>query len=287
MEYLLSTPWLYYTFAAALGLAIGSFMNVVIVRLPAMLLHDWRRQARELLGLAVEETPPPPGLVVEASHCPQCKTPIKAYDNIPLVSYGLLRGRCRACRAPIGRRYPVYEFLTMAVTLAVVAVVPWGYALAGALLLSWALIALTGIDLDHQMLPDPITLPLLWLGLLLNTGSLYTDLHSAVFGAAAGYIVLWAVFHLFRLLTGKEGMGYGDFKLLAALGAWLGWTMLPLVILLSSLSGALVGLALLLTGRMHRDKPLPFGPYLAFAGWIALLYGEQIVAWYLGASRLA
>ncbi len=286
MDHLLSNPWLYYTFAAALGLAIGSFMNVVIVRLPAVLMHDWRRQARELLDLPAAEVPSPPGLVVEASHCPQCKTPIKAYDNIPLISYFLLRGRCRACRAPIGRRYPVYEFLTMVVTLAVVAVVPWGYSLAGALLLSWALIALTGIDLDHQMLPDTITLPLLWLGLLLNIGGLYTDLTSAVIGAAAGYLLLWAVFHLFRLLTGKEGMGYGDFKLLAALGAWLGWQMLPLVILLSSLTGALAGIALLLAGRMHRDKPMPFGPYLAFAGWIALLFGEQIVTWYLSASRL-
>ena len=268
------------------GLLVGSFLNVVILRLPAQLMHDWRCQCRELLALdgetAGEPEPAPPGLAVSRSHCPKCKVQIAWYDNVPLLSWLILRARCRHCGERISLRYPLVEFTTALLSVIVIAVLgptPEGLA---ALVLTWSLIAATGIDFDYQLLPDQITLPLLWLGLALNMWfGLFASLEDAVIGAIAGYGSLWLVFHTFRLLTGKEGMGFGDFKLLGALGAWLGWQALPLVILLASLVGAVVGLILMVAARHGRDVPIAFGPYLAMAGWIALLWGEGIVDFWL------
>ncbi|MHA7816703.1 MAG: prepilin peptidase [Pseudohaliea sp.] len=267
-----------------LGLVVGSFLNVVILRLPRMLEAQWRRDCRELLaeGEPPGEQPPSFSLAYPPSHCTACAARIRPWHNIPLLSYLLLRGRCADCRAPISPRYPLVEAATGAASVAVALYVAPGLAAAAALAFTWALIALTGIDIDHQLLPDDITLPLLWAGLLYNLASGAVPLADAVAGAAAGYLLLWSIYWLFKLLTGKEGMGYGDFKLLAAIGAWLGWQALPLVILLSSLVGAVVGVAgMLLLGR-GRDVPIPFGPYLAAAGWIALLRGDVIAAWWLG-----
>ncbi len=262
-----------------LGLCVGSFLNVVIHRLPLMLLSRWRHECAELLG-----HPLPQGerfdLISPPSHCPSCRTAIKPWHNIPLLSYLWLKGRCAACGAPISPRYPVVEGLT-ALLSAACALQLDGLALAGALLLTWALIALSFIDLDHQLLPDEITLSWLWLGLGFNLFGIFAPLRSAVSGAMAGYLTLWSFYHLFRIMTGKEGMGYGDFKLLAMVGAWVGLVKLPLVILLASLSGAVVGTVLILLGRLERGKAIPFGPFLAFAGWIALLWGDRIVEGYL------
>lgn len=264
---------------ALLGLCVGSFLNVVIFRLPLMVERRWRKECAELLG-----QPPPPeerfDLLFPSSRCPSCRAPIKPWHNIPILSYLWLRGRCASCGTPISPRYPVVEGLTALLSL-LVALSFEGWALAGALLFTWLLIALSFIDLDWKLLPDDLTLPGLWLGLLFNLKESFAPLESAVIGAVSGYLFLWLFYHLFRLATGKEGMGYGDFKLAAMLGAWLGWQKLPLVLLLSSLSGALLGSLLLLTGRLERDHPLPFGPFLAVAGWIALLWGERIVQGYL------
>jgi len=267
--------------AVVAGLMVGSFLNVVIHRLPKMLERQWRAECAELAG----GTPLAPvaryDLAVPRSTCPKCGSKITAAQNIPLVSYLVLRGRCANCREPISPRYPVVE----AVSGALAGYVAWRYglssALFGALIFTWAMIALTFIDLDTFYLPDSITLPLLWAGLLFNTGATFIDLRSAVIGAVAGYLALWSVFWAFKFATGKEGMGYGDFKLLAAIGAWLGWKMLPLVILLSSVVGAVVGIALIVFAKHAREKPIPFGPYLAVAGLIALFWGEQINRRYL------
>jgi len=267
--------------AVVAGLMVGSFLNVVIHRLPKMLERQWRAECAELAG----GTPLAPvaryDLAVQRSTCPKCGSKITAAQNIPLVSYLVLRGRCANCREPISPRYPVVE----AVSGALAGYVAWRYglssALFGALIFTWAMIALTFIDLDTFYLPDSITLPLLWAGLLFNTGATFIDLRSAVIGAVAGYLALWSVFWAFKFATGKEGMGYGDFKLLAAIGAWLGWKMLPLVILLSSVVGAVVGIALIVFAKHAREKPIPFGPYLAVAGLIALFWGEQINRRYL------
>jgi leader peptidase (prepilin peptidase)/N-methyltransferase len=220
--------------------------------------------------------------VLSRSRCPKCGHAIAAWENIPLISYVLLGGKCSACKTPISPRYPLVEFATA--LLFAVTIWHFGPTMQGAtaLLLTAFLIVMAVIDIDHQLLPDNMTLPLLWAGLLLNLGSVHTDLASSVTGAIAGYIVLWSVYQLFRVLTGKEGMGYGDFKLLAALGAWMGWQMLPLIVLLSSVVGAVVGLALMGTGRLKRDKPMPFGPFIAAAGWIALIWGQDIVRLYAG-----
>jgi len=269
-----------------IGLALGSFLNVVIYRLPLMLESHWRRECCELLEMAGEKEETPLNLATPNSHCPLCKAPIRPWQNIPVLSYLLLRGRCGACGQPISPRYPLLELAAGLMTMALAWHFPPGAALLGAALFTWALIALTMIDIDHQLLPDNITLPLLWLGLLFNLGGTYATLPEAVVGAMAGYLILWSVYQLFRLLTGKEGMGYGDFKLLAALGAWLGWQALPLVILLSSVVGAVVGIALMVIKRRGRDIPIPFGPYLAVAGWIALLWGDAIMARYLGGAGL-
>ncbi len=279
----LADPAVFAFVAGLFGLMIGSFLNVVIHRMPIIMERDWAAQCAELRG----EAPP----VFEAlslarprSRCPKCGHSITALENIPIISWLLLRGRCKGCAAPISIRYPLVE----ATTGLLFAFVAWhfGFTAAGlgALVFVGALIALTGIDFDTQLLPDDITLPLLWLGLALNAFSVYTDLKSAVIGAMAGYLSLWGVYWSFKLFTGKEGMGYGDFKLLAALGAWLGWQMLPLAILLSSFVGAVVGIALMIFARQGRNVPIPFGPYLAAAGAIALIWGKPLTHAYLGIS---
>ncbi|MCX8085712.1 MAG: A24 family peptidase [Rhodocyclaceae bacterium] len=263
------------------GLLIGSFLNVVIHRLPIMLERDWQRQCAELAGKPPPEEEPF-SLLWPRSRCPHCGRPVAAHENIPLISYLLLKGKCRGCGEPIGLRYPFVEALTG--LLFGLAAGQFGLTLAGlgALAFIAAMIALAFIDFDTQLLPDDITLPLLWAGLLINLPGTFTTLPSAVIGAAAGYLALWSVYWLFKLVTGKEGMGYGDFKLLAAIGAWLGWQMLPLVILLSSLVGALVGVGLIVLARHGRNVPIPFGPYLAAAGLIALFWGRDLNLAYLG-----
>jgi leader peptidase (prepilin peptidase)/N-methyltransferase len=280
MPEFLAVPPIFIALTALLSLFVGSFLNVVIHRLPKMMERDWLAQAAELRGEAPAATERF-NLAVPRSRCPHCGTPIGAVDNIPLFSYLLLGGRCRHCRAPIGLRYPVVECLTAALC----GYAAWHFgpsvAALGAILFLWAMVALTFIDLDTQLLPDSLTLPLLWLGLLFNLGDTYATLQDAVLGAAAGYLALWSVYWLFKLTTGKEGMGYGDFKLLAAIGAWLGWQMLPLTILLSSAVGAVVGIALILLARHGRHVPIPFGPYLAAAGVLALFVGDTLTGRYL------
>lgn len=280
---LAAQPLLVALLAALFGLSVGSFLNVVIYRLPVMMQRTWHRECATLAGKASapEERF---DLMLPRSRCPHCGHQLTARDNIPILSYLLLRGRCRACGSPISPRYPLVELLTAVLT--VVTALHFGATWQGlfAVLLTWALIALSFIDFDQQLLPDSITLPLLWLGLLLSLFGIYTDSHASIIGAAAGYLSLWSVYHLFRLLTGKEGMGYGDFKLLALFGAWLGWQSLPLIILLSSAVGAVFGISLILFRGRDRNIPIPFGPYLAIAGWIALLWGERLTAWYLRAA---
>lgn len=276
----LSTPAGFTIACGVLGLLVGSFLNVVIHRLPRMMEADWQAQCAELRGEPLPAAAPL-SLVRPRSHCPQCGHPIGALENIPIVSWLLLRGRCSACKAPISARYPLVEALTGTLTALTALHFGFGLAAAGAIALVWSLIALTFIDFDTQFLPDSITLPLLWLGLLLNLWGTFTDLPSAVIGAMAGYLSLWSVYWGFKLATGKEGMGYGDFKLLAALGAWLGWQMLPLIILLSSLVGAVVGVALIILARHGRNVPIPFGPYLAAAGLLALFWGKELTSNYL------
>ena len=274
--------WLLPAVLLVLGLMVGSFLNVVIYRLPLMMESRWRRDCCELLEVAQEKTEAPLNLATPNSHCPHCKAAIKPWQNIPVVSYLLLGGKCGNCGTSISVRYPVIELVTGLMTLALGFYFEASAALLGVMLLTWALIALTMIDVDHQLLPDDITLPLMWLGLLFNVGNTYVSLQDAVIGAMAGYLILWSIYWLFKLLTGKEGMGYGDFKLLAALGAWLGWQALPVIILLSSLVGAICGIALMVIKRRGKEIPIPFGPYLAMAGWIALLWGDSIIAAYLG-----
>jgi leader peptidase (prepilin peptidase)/N-methyltransferase len=269
--------------AGLLGLCVGSFLNVVIHRLPKIMEMEWQAQCAELRGETVSPDAVPLSLAKPRSRCPACGHQITAIENIPLISYLLiLRGKCSGCHARISPRYPIIE----AVTGLLSAYVAWHFGptlqAAGALALVWALIALSAIDLDTQLLPDSITLPLLWLGLAFNLWAAYSDLSSAVVGAMLGYMALWSVFWLFKLATGKEGMGYGDFKLLAALGAWLGWQMLPAIILLSSVVGATVGITLIVATRHGRNVPIPFGPYLAAAGVIALFWGASITQSYLG-----
>jgi len=267
--------------AGLLGLCVGSFLNVVIHRLPKMMEREWQAQCADLRG--EEATPEAPlSLAKPRSRCPACGHQITALENIPVLSYLLLKGKCSGCGTGISARYPIVEILTSLLS----AYAAWHFGptlqTVGALLLLWSLIALSAIDFDTQLLPDSITLPLLWLGLAFNIATTYTDLNAAVIGAMAGYLSLWSVFWLFKLVTGKEGMGYGDFKLLAALGAWLGWSMLPAIILLSSVVGAVVGMSLIVAARHGRNVPIPFGPYLAAAGGIALFWGPQLTRSYLG-----
>jgi leader peptidase (prepilin peptidase)/N-methyltransferase len=280
--------------AGILGLVIGSFLNVVIYRLPLMLERDWRRQCRQMLHPdSPSDDEPVFNLVRPRSGCPACKAPVRARHNVPVLGYLWLRGRCASCKTRISLRYPLVEALTA--VLSVIIVGRFGLTLesAGLLLLCWSLIALTFIDLDHQILPDVITLPVLWLGIAFSlaagTGDHFQtipDLRSSVIGALAGYLSLWSLYHVFRLLTGKEGMGYGDFKLLALLGAWLGWQLLPLVILLAACVGALTGIAMIVLRGHDRQTPIPFGPYLAAAGFVALMWGESLIAAYRQVSGL-
>jgi leader peptidase (prepilin peptidase)/N-methyltransferase len=285
---LAANPAVFAAVAVFFGLAIGSFLNVVIYRLPLMLERQWRAQCAEITGHAAEREGEALGLVTPRSRCPTCSAPIRAIHNIPVLSYLALHGRCASCKARISMRYPLVELLTAIVT----GVVAWhfglGYQAALALIFSWYLIAMTGIDLDRQLLPDVLTLPLLWIGLLASLWPTagFTSPRDALIGAAAGYVILWSVFQAFRLVTGKEGMGYGDFKLFAAIGAWLGWQTLPLVLLLSAVVGAAVGLTLIVARRHGRDVPIPFGPYLAGAGWIAMLWGPLIIERYLSVAGL-
>lgn len=273
---------------AILSLAIGSFLNVVIHRLPIMMKRGWTDECREWLEENSQTKIPagiksdqPYNLIVPRSRCSTCGHQISVWENIPIISYLGLRGRCSACRTPISPQYPLVEALTAILSLIVAMHYGYGWQTIGALLFTWALIALAVIDLHTKLLPDSITLPMLWIGVLANVGGLFIDLQSSVLGAVCGYLSLWCVYHLFKLLTGKEGMGYGDFKLLAMLGAWGGWQTLPLIILLSSVVGAAFGLSLIVIKGRDRNIPMPFGPFLAVAGWVALLWGPQITEWYL------
>jgi leader peptidase (prepilin peptidase) / N-methyltransferase len=278
------TVWI--AIAGVLGLIVGSFLNVVILRLPARLDAFWRQEAHHVLGLEAGSEPLPPGIVRESSHCPHCKHPLSARDNIPLFGWLLLRGRCRYCQAPISIQYPLVELLTAVFsTIIIWKFGPTWTSLAG-LFFTWALVALSGIDFRTQLLPDQITLPLLWAGLLLSLCHLFVAPEQAILGAAIGYLSLWSVYWLFKLLTGKEGMGFGDFKLLAALGAWMGTGALLPVILLSSLVGALIGGALIALRRHAREVPMPFGPFIAMAGWIWFVAGDYLWHAYMSFSGI-
>ena len=279
-QLLQSFPAAFITLCGVLGLIVGSFLNVVIYRLPKMMEREWRTQCNEFIGQTEEEAPQF-NLVVPRSACPHCGHMISALENIPVISYLLLLGKCKGCGAHISIRYPIVELASGLLSGYVAWHFGFGLAASGALLFVWSLLALTFIDFDTQLLPDDITLPLLWAGLLLNLSHTFTDLHSAVIGTMVGYLALWGVYWLFKLATGKEGMGYGDFKLLAAIGAWLGWQMLPLVILSSSLVGAVVGITLIVAARHGRNVPIPFGPYLAGGGLIALFWGQTLTQSYL------
>jgi leader peptidase (prepilin peptidase) / N-methyltransferase len=289
LDLLAQSPATLITTALLIGLVVGSFLNVVIYRLPVMLDRQWRAECAELSGAEAAPTPAARfDLIVPRSTCPGCKTPIRAWQNVPVLSYLALRGRCARCRAPISVRYPLVEILCGVLSALAAWRFGYGAPAACAIVITWFLIALTFIDLDHQLLPDSVTMPLMWLGLLASltgwgsaTSSLPVDPVSSIGGAALGYLSLWAVYHAFRLLTGKEGMGYGDFKLLAAFGAWLGWRMLLPIVLLSAIVGALLGVALIVGRRHERGTPIPFGPFLAAAGWFAMMWGPQIVQGYL------
>ncbi|HYL71641.1 MAG TPA: prepilin peptidase [Candidatus Dormibacteraeota bacterium] len=293
LELLADSPAVFTGFCLVLGLAVGSFLNVVIYRLPIMLERSWRAQCAESYADVAATLPAAAperfNLVVPRSACPACRAPISAWHNVPLLSYLLLRGRCARCGVHISARYPLVEALSGILSFLVAWKFGFGWPALAALTLTWFLIALAFIDFDVQLLPDNLTLPLLWLGLLLAVlgpfaggAALPVDLRSSLIGAMAGYVSLWSVYHLFRLLTGKEGMGYGDFKLFGALGAWLGWQMLLPIILVAAVVGAVVGIALIMLRGRSRAAPIPFGPFLAAAGWLMLMFGPELVANYLG-----
>jgi len=285
IDLLQSSSSLFISTLVILGLLVGSFLNVVIYRLPLMMQQEWQTQCAELTGQTNNDLDPL-SLSSPRSRCPHCNHAISALENIPVISYLALGGKCKQCKTSISIRYPLIELLSGTLSGVVAFHFGFDWSCLGALLLTWSLIALTFIDVDHQLLPDSITLPLLWAGIFFNLFDVYTSLSSSVIGAIAGYLSLWLVFHSFRLATGKEGMGFGDFKLLAALGAWIGWSFLPTIILLSSLVGATVGISLILLRQQHRDVPIPFGPYLAAAGWIALIWGDNINLAYLNWSGI-
>jgi len=289
IDYLQTNTAAFLSLSFVLGLLIGSFLNVVILRLPVMMQRDWRKQCHELLETPDkdnQETETPYNLNTPRSQCPKCKHQITVLENIPVLSFLFLRGKCSNCKTPISPRYALIELLSGLLTLAVAWHFGFGWAAGAAMLLTWALIALSFIDIDTQMLPDDITLPLLWLGLILSLVPIFVGTSTSIIGAASGYLSLWVVFHIFRLVTGKEGMGYGDFKLLAVFGAWLGWQLLPVVILLSSAVGAVVGITMILVLGRDRNIPIPFGPYLAAAGWLAMMWGQDINNAYLSYSGL-
>lgn len=291
------SPWLFITLSFIFAATIGSFLNVVIHRFPVMMKREWQQECNQYLqeyhaeivtkigidklNTPIDSFPEKYNLVVPGSACPKCKTSIKPWHNLPVFGWLMLKGKCAACHAPISARYPIIEFVTglLIATLAWHFGPSWQFVFAS--ILTFVLVALTGIDLDEMLLPDQMTLPLLWLGLIINLNHTFASPTDAIIGAAAGYLSLWSIFWLFKILTGKEGMGYGDFKLLAVFGAWLGWQMLPLVILLSSLVGAVVGITMIVSKRLKQGNPIPFGPYIAAAGWIALIWGQPIVDWYL------
>ncbi len=273
-------PWLFLGTIFVLGLLVGSFLNVVIYRLPLMMQREWRRECLEFLEQPEQPADEPFNLLVPRSRCGHCGHAITALENIPVISWLLLGGKCKACGTRISLQYPLVELLTALASLAVA----WRFGVSeqtlAALVFTWTLIAMSGIDIAHKLLPDSLTLPMLWLGILLGFFHVFVDLESSVIGAMAGYLSLWSVYIVFKLITGKEGMGHGDFKLLAMLGAWMGWKMLFVIILTSSLVGATVGITMILLKKTSRQTQIPFGPYLAAAGWIALLWGEQLNRFY-------
>ena len=299
-----SSPALLLSVCFVLGLFVGSFLNVVVYRLPLMMQTTWRRECKEFLqqdsqettqetatesageNSGTDQTTQPFNLMVPRSACPSCNSMITAWQNIPVISWLILRGKCGNCKHPISIEYPLVELLTAILSLAVAYKFGASIQLIFALLFTWSLVSLALIDFHTTLLPDSITLPLLWLGLLISLVPVFVSAPDAIVGAAAGYMILWIVFQTFKLITGKEGMGFGDFKLLAALGAWLGWAKLPLIILLSSLTGAIIGIMMMVLFKHQRSQAIPFGPYLAIAGWIALMWGEQIVAMYTGQMGL-
>lgn len=278
----LDSPIAVIALAGLFGLVVGSFLNVVILRLPVMMERQWRRQCAEYVDTPMDENEERFDLISPPSRCPGCGHRIRPWENIPVLGWLMLRGRCSSCSRPISPRYPIIEIATAVLSMVVAWRFGMNWSCLAALFLTWALIALSVIDYDHQLLPDSITLPLLWAGLLLGQFGLFAGPSDSVIGAAAGYLSLWSVYWLFRLFTGKEGMGYGDFKLLAMLGAWTGWQLLLPIILISSVIGAIVGIALILFQGRERGKPIPFGPYLAAAGWVTLLWGSTLVDGYLG-----
>jgi leader peptidase (prepilin peptidase)/N-methyltransferase len=281
LDLLASSPLAFVVSALILGLLVGSFLNVLVYRLPIMMERDWKVQSREMLGLPAEAQGETFNLILPHSRCPKCAHPIRPWENLPVISYLLLRGKCSSCKTPISKRYPLVELACGVLSAFIAWHFGFGWQAGAMLVLTWGLLAMSLIDADHQLLPDALVLPLLWLGLIVNSFGLFTSLGDALWGAVAGYLTLWSVFWLFKLVTGKEGMGQGDFKLLAMLGAWGGWQILPLTILLSSLVGAILGLIMLRMRNVATSTPIPFGPYLAIAGWIALLWGGQITASYL------
>lgn len=290
-HYLQHQPYALPVVVLILSLLIGSFLNVVILRYPIMLFRSWLIDSKDLREnlpehSALNDLDSAYTLSKPASHCPRCQSPVKAWQNIPILSYLLLKGKCSGCarhgkETKISIRYPLVELATGLLSLALLIKFPFSIQLAAMLVFTWSLVAMSMIDIDHQILPDTMTLSLMWLGLLLNIDHTFVDLQSAVIGAMAGYLSLWSVYWLFKLATGKDGMGFGDFKLLAALGAWFGWQFLPMIILLSSLVGAVVGIAGIIVLGRDKNIPIPFGPYLAAAGWIAAMWGNEIMEWYL------
>jgi len=284
VAFLDQNPALGFPLAAGFGLLVGSFLNVVILRLPRRMEWQWKRDSREILGEPELYDPPPPGIVVERSHCPHCGHQLSWYENIPVLSWLALRGKCRSCKAPISVQYPAVELLTMLLFVACVWQFGFGWQGFGALVLTSFLIALSGIDIRTQLLPDSLTLPLMWLGLIASLDNLYMPAKPALLGAVVGYVSLWTVWWLFKQATGKEGMGHGDFKLLAALGAWCGLSGLLPIILLSAVAGAVIGSIMLAVQGRDRATPIPFGPYLAIAGWVTFMWGHDLIGAY---SRFA
>lgn len=284
---ILDSPVLLTLLAGIVGLMVGSFLNVVIYRLPVMMKRDWKKECQEFLELPItDQSSETFNLSLPPSHCPKCQSAIKIYQNIPVFSYLFLRGKCAHCQVNIPLRYPFIELLTGILSVITAYYLGGTAACFFALVLTWVLVALSGIDFDHQLLPDNITLPMIWLGLFLSLFHVFTDPISSIIGAIAGYMILWVIYQSFKFLTGKEGMGYGDFKLLALFGAWLGWQYLPQIILLSSLVGAIIGSLMIIFVQRDKNIPIPFGPYLAIAGWIALLWGDDINTLYLTTSGL-